>query len=64
MNQLGYPERVVDLSSFDSTIIVNLLEKALSEGIDNENQNRMKQLARRSVEGYAELLSSEKKRRY
>ena len=58
MNQLRYPERVVDPQYFDSTIIVDRLEKAMSEGVDDENRERMKRLARKSVEGYAELLSS------
>lgn len=57
MEQIGYPERTVDLKDFNAGYIVDRLEDAVEKGIDDSDRLRMKVLAKQSVEDYADLLS-------
>ena len=58
MAQAGYPERAVSMKEMDPSHTVDILERALREGVSEENRNRMKELAQESVEDYADLLTS------
>ena len=56
MSIVGYPHRSVGQKDFNSTTIVEKLEQALTEGISDENRDRMKNLARESVNEYIDLI--------
>lgn len=52
MEIVGYPERAISRSDFNSEYIVQILEKTLLEGISEEKRIKMKNLARESVKSY------------
>lgn len=56
MNEIGYSERAISVDYFNAKYAVNLLEKALLEGISDENLLRMKNKAYESVLGYKDYL--------
>lgn len=56
MNIVGYEDRAVKLSDFDPKYIVDLFEKSLDEGVSIEKLNHMKELAKESVDDYADLI--------
>ena len=56
MKIVGYEERAVKLQDFDPKYIVDLFEKSLDEGVSIEKLNHMKELAKESVDDYADLI--------
>ena len=56
MAMIGYPDRVVGLSDFNGKFIVDRMEKAISEGVSDENLNVMKSKALESVDDYIDLI--------
>lgn len=56
MEIIGYPDRVVKLKDFDSEYIVEYMEKAKAEGVDDDKLLAMKNKAQESVEDYLELI--------
>ena len=56
MEIIGYPERAIKQSQFTAEYIVDSLEKAAKEGIDDTLLNAMKSKARESVTDYIDLI--------
>lgn len=61
MSEIGYRERAISVENFNAKYAVDLLEKALLEGISDENLLRMKNKAYESVFGYKEYLKKSEK---
>ena len=56
MQMIGYPDRVIGIDDFNGPFIVDRMEKALSEGVSDENLNIMKSKALESVDDYIDLI--------
>jgi polysaccharide pyruvyl transferase WcaK-like protein len=56
MDIVGYPERAISQSKFKAELIVDQMEKALIDGIDQSKRLSMKGKARESVKDYIYLL--------
>ena len=56
MASIGYPERAIRRAEFNAAQIVDRLEAALKEGVDDRKVERMLALARESVADYADLI--------
>jgi polysaccharide pyruvyl transferase WcaK-like protein len=62
MEIIGYPERAIRQSEFDPVLIVDRMEKAKSEGVDDALLATMKSKARESVTDYVDrILQASKK---
>lgn len=59
MEHIGYAERAVNVSDFDPKYIVDLFERALEEGVDAEKLQMMKDKAKKSVDGYIDLIAKD-----
>lgn len=59
MEHIGYPERAVNLENFDPKYIVDLFERALAEGVEAEKLQVMKDKAKKSVDGYIDLIAED-----
>lgn len=57
MKHVGYEERAVNREDFDPKHIVDLFEKALAEGVEDEKLQIMKDKAKKSVDGYIDLIA-------
>ena len=56
MQMIGYPDRVIGIDDFNGPFIVDRMEKALSEGVPDENLNIIKSKALESVDDYIDLI--------
>ena len=56
MEIIGYPERAISLKNFNGPFIVDAMEKALEEGVEQEKLDRIKAMALESVDDYIELI--------
>jgi polysaccharide pyruvyl transferase WcaK-like protein len=56
MEIIGYPERAIKQPQFTAQYIVDSMEKAAKEGIDDTLLNAMKSKARQSVRDYIDLI--------
>ena len=56
MKIVGYPDRAIPQKDFKASIIVEMMKKAISEGISDENRLRLKKLARESVKDYMPII--------
>ncbi len=56
MEIIGYPERAIKYKDFDPEYIVNCMEKAKEEGVDDDKLHAMKEKARESVDDYLDLI--------
>jgi polysaccharide pyruvyl transferase WcaK-like protein len=56
MEIIGYPERAIQQKDFRAKFIVDAMEKAKAEGIDDEKLSAMKDKARESVSDYLPLI--------
>jgi len=56
MEIIGYPERAIKLKDFDPEHIVDCMEKAIKEGIDDSKLLAMKSKAQESVDDYLDLM--------
>lgn len=61
MALIGYPERVIDVSNFNAAYIVDMMEKALTEGYSEKCMRDMKKLAAESVREYLDIIHDCKK---
>ena len=56
MEIIGYPERAIKQKDFEAEYIVDCMEKAREEGIDEKKLLVMKEKARESVQDYLDLI--------
>jgi polysaccharide pyruvyl transferase WcaK-like protein len=56
MEIIGYPERAIKQPQFTAQYIVDSMEKAAKQGIDDTLLNAMKSKARQSVTDYIDLI--------
>src|SRR5690606_4315167 len=56
MDIIGYPERAIRRESFDPEYIVDSMEKAKAEGIDDARLSAMKDKAKESVTDYLDRI--------
>lgn len=56
MEIIGYPERAIKQKDFDPEFIVDAMEKAKAEGIDEKLMSAMKEKAQESVDDYIGLI--------
>jgi polysaccharide pyruvyl transferase WcaK-like protein len=56
MEIIGYPERAIKQPQFTAQYIVDSMEKAAKQGIDDTLLNAMKSKARESVTDYVDLI--------
>jgi polysaccharide pyruvyl transferase WcaK-like protein len=56
MEIIGYPERAIKQPQFTAQYIVDSMEKAAKQGIDDTLLNAMKSKARQSVRDYIDLI--------
>lgn len=64
MEIVGYPERAIKRQDFEPTLIVEAMETALSQGVDDSLLSRMKSKARESVGDYVSLILDASHRRH
>lgn len=62
MEIVGYPERAIKQKDFDPVFVVDAMEKALSEGIDDKLLQAMKNKAKESVDGYLDRILDSRNR--
>lgn len=56
MTFVGNPDRVIDVSEFEASIIVDKMEKSLNQGYTKKQLEKMKKLARQSVNDYIDII--------
>lgn len=56
MEIIGYPQRAIKIKDFNPQYIVDAMEKAKAEGVDDEKLQAMKNKARESVDDYIDLI--------
>ena len=56
MNIIGYPERAITLENFNAQYIVDCMEKAANEGVEQQKIEFMKDKALESVRDYVDLI--------
>ena len=56
MDIIGYPDRAIPLSDFEPVHIVDMMEKAINEGVSDEKLNAIKAKSLESVDDYIDLI--------
>lgn len=56
MAMIGYPERVIAIENFNGPFIVDQMEKAIEEGVDEAKVEVMRDKALESVDDYIDLI--------
>ncbi|MBQ6150485.1 MAG: LicD family protein [Mogibacterium sp.] len=57
MKNIGYPDRVITKDAFKADYIVDCMEKAIAEGVEDDKLEAMKAKARESVQDYIGLIA-------